>query len=457
MSMAFRAGDSLGPYQVQHLIGRGSFGMVLLASDLRSARQTALKIVPCDHLDSEAASKAREAALSEAGMLKRLLHPNIVTCYEMCWDSERAIVWLALEYMDGGDIQGVLTSRRAAGEDPFDALFLRKVLVAIGSALRFVHRQSILHRDVKPGNMLLQRNAGQPTLDQIKLADFGIAKLLEAAGSARTVVGTPLYMAPEMVSGRAYAAAGDAWALGICLYELATLHRPFEAGNQLALARQIVDEPPPPLPEALPSDLRDSIMGLLEKDESQRMNLGQALRLSPEIRQLMEDGVACSGIDALEELPSACSTPRAPSTSGGSTYVESTASLVQGVIPKLPVALGAYGTSSLVSPGRLLRGGTRSPLGVTRPTDGPAPQKEKKEKTGRMWFSWMRPSRSKETSVSSDCETVESTTAVSAFSYPEDLDDSPDGEEAGKPKISPHAVTAHSDEPERHHTMKAWQ
>jgi len=449
MSMAFRAGDSLGPYQVQQLIGRGSFGMVLLASDLRSQRQTALKIVPCDHLDSEAAAKAREAALAEAGMLKRLLHPNIVTCYEMCWDSERAIVWLALAYMDGGDIQAVLTSRRAACEDPFDALFLRKVLVAIGSALRFVHREGILHRDVKPGNMLLQRNDGQPTVDQIKLADFGIAKLLEAAGSARTVVGTPLYMAPEMVSGRAYAAAGDAWALGVCLYELGTLHRPFEAGNQLALARQIVDEPPPPLPQEVPEDMREIIMGLLEKDESRRMNLGQALRLSPEIRQIMEDGLTSSGIDALEELPSACSSPRAPSTSGGSTYVESTASLVQGVIPKLP------GAQLLGAPP--WRGGARSPrvAGGGRP-DNPPSQKEK-EKKGRMWFSFLRPSRSKETSVSSDCETAEPTTAVSAFSHPEDLDQS-GGDEPVKQKSSPKASAPRSeDSQDRHHAMKAWQ
>lgn len=312
LRVTLKCGETLGPYQVQQLIGRGSFGMVLAAGEVGTVRKTALKIVPCDHLDSAQAWKAREAALAEASILKRLLHPNIVTCYDMCWDAERAIVWLALEYMDGGDIQAVLSNRRASGSQPFEASFVRQVLAAIGSALRFVHRENILHRDVKPGNMLLSHRWSEsgPGGTEIKLADFGIAKLIEATGSARTVIGTPLYLAPEMVSGRTYGPATDAWALGVCLYELATLQRPFEAGNQLALARQIVDEPPEPVPEDLPQDVAQAIAGLLDKDEHQRMKLGQALRLSPEIREFLIDGPTCISIEALEELSSACSTDR---------------------------------------------------------------------------------------------------------------------------------------------------
>jgi len=434
--------------------------MVLLASDLRTQRQVALKVVPCDHLDSTAAAKAREAALAEAGMLKRLLHPNIVTCYEMCWDSHRAIVWLALEYMDGGDIQAVLTSRRASGSIPFDAMFVRRVLVAIGSALRFVHREGILHRDVKPGNMLFaHQGEGEPSVQEIKLADFGIAKILEATGSARTVIGTPLYCSPEMVSGKTYGAASDAWALGICLYELATLTRPFEASNQLALARMIVDEPPGPLPKEMPDDLNRAITGLLEKDEHQRLNLGQALRLSPEIRELMIDGPTCVGVDALEELPSASSTPREREAYEGKSSVTPSLPKLQGV----PVHPSGPTSTSIMSPRRLLRGGryARSPrqVGAWCPSDGqPGPAGNEKRKGSRTWFSFLRPSRSKETSSSvSDGETADSTTAVSAFSYPEDLEDSGDDDPA-RQRPTPKAPASRAEvESERPQAMRAWQ
>lgn len=463
LRVALKCGETLGPYQVQQLIGRGSFGMVLAASEVRTLRKIALKIVPCDHLDVAQASNAREAALSEASILKRLLHPNIVTCYDMCWDAERAIVWLALEYMDGGDIQAVLSNRRASGSEPIEACFVRKVLASIGSALRFVHRENILHRDVKPGNMLLSHrwSEASPGVTEIKLADFGIAKLIEAAGSARTVIGTPLYLAPEMVSGRMYGPATDAWALGVCLYEIATLQRPFEAGNQLALARQIVDLPHEPVPEDLPQDVAQAIAGLLEKDEHQRMNLGQAMRLSPEIRELLIDGPTCITIEALEELPSTCSTPRPESTVG--SMVDD---IVAMAVPKSPGApLSTAGSGCAGSPRRVApapapaaparNGGTRSPRpagGWWRP-DGQQAPPHKDKKGSRTWFSFLRPSRSKETC--SDGEATESTCAVSAFSYPEDSDDSVDD----APRPTPKAIQPREKEvePERPHAMRAWQ
>merc|ERR550525_296211 len=122
--------------------------------------------------------------------------------------------------------------------------FARRMLSAIGSALRFIHSQDVLHRDVKPSNVLLARksNTACDTLErtEIKLADFGISKILEATACASTVVGTPPYMSPEIVCGKPYGPASDAWALGACIYELVALRRPFDASNQLALVRQIV-------------------------------------------------------------------------------------------------------------------------------------------------------------------------------------------------------------------------
>jgi len=138
-----------------------------------------------------------------------------------------------------------------------------------------------LHRDVKPANVLLQRRS-----HRIKLADFGISKLLESTGRARTVVGTPYYLSPEIVSGQAYGPAADAWALGVCLFELAALRRPFEAGNPLALVRRICEEPPLGLPQETVPDIQRAIVGLLERDPAVRLTLSEALQVSDAVAAL---------------------------------------------------------------------------------------------------------------------------------------------------------------------------
>lgn len=288
--LAYRGGEELGPYQVLQFLGRGSFGVVLLAEDpWRPQQRFALKLVPCDHLDAGAATRARDAALAEAGLLRQLRHPHVVTCHDVAWEAERHVVWLALDYMDGGDLQSVVDSRRRASEPPLEAPFMRRIIAAVGSALRYIHSQGVLHRDVKPSNVLLSREPAGGGPGEIKLADFGISKLLEVTGQAHTVVGTPPYMSPELVRGEPYGAASDAWALGVTLYELAALHRPFEAGNQLALVRQIVEQQQAPLPHGTAPDVARVVMGLLHKDPGQRMQLrvAEAMALSTAARSLV--------------------------------------------------------------------------------------------------------------------------------------------------------------------------
>mmetsp|Transcript_45107 Transcript_45107/g.107246 ORF Transcript_45107/g.107246 Transcript_45107/m.107246 type:complete len:531 (-) Transcript_45107:88-1680(-) len=284
--MDYCAGDTVGPYLIQRLLGRGSFGVVLLAKDPRLPpqyqQQFALKLVPCDHLDLSAASQAREAALAEAELLRRLRHPHIVLCHEMGWEPQKSLVWLSLDLMDGGDVQSIIDARRKTGQPPPETKFVRQVLAAVGSALDYVHGEGILHRDVKSSNILLTRNPRT-----IKLADFGISKILEATGNAYTLVGTPYYMSPELVRGQAYGPASDAWSLGCCLYELSALARPFEATNQLALAGKIVEDVPPALPPHTDADIVSVVFGLLEKEPERRMPLSQVLRVSKAIFMLV--------------------------------------------------------------------------------------------------------------------------------------------------------------------------
>lgn len=282
--MGYRVGEFAGPYEVLQLLGRGTFGEVFVARDPRQPDiKVALKTVACDQLVGDVAERARNGALAEAQLLIRLRHPNIVRCMEVQWQAERSIVWLALELMDGGDAQSLIDRRREGGKPAFEAHFVRRVLAAVGSALRYIHAEGVLHRDVKPANVLLARRTAR-----IKLGDFGISKLLEATGKARTVVGTPYYLAPEIVSGQAYGAEADAWALGICIYELVALRRPFEAGNPLALVRRICEEPPLPLPEDTSPDLSSAILGLLTKDVEERMLLTDALTVSDAVAVLAD-------------------------------------------------------------------------------------------------------------------------------------------------------------------------
>lgn len=303
MSMSIRVGDVVGPYKVRQLLGRGSFSTVLLGEDPdHLERRFALKVIACDHMDTNSAAEAMKEAIAEAQLLQRLRHPNIVSCHQLCWDVERSAVWLALDFMDGGDLQGLLDGWRSFSStvsmNPgmYQASLLRRVLAALGSALMYTHSQGVLHRDVKPSNVLLSRE-----FRDIKLADFGISKILAATGHCHSTVGTPYYLSPEIVSGEPYGPASDAWAVGVCLYELAALQRPFKAENQLALACQIVQQLPEPVPEGCASDIAQVVSGLLIKDPSTRLQLRDALNLLQEPQLL-----APCPIDASGPTPSHC-------------------------------------------------------------------------------------------------------------------------------------------------------
>jgi len=296
--MGYRVGERAGQYEVLRLLGRGTFGEVLLARDSdRPQHLAALKTIACDQLAGDAAERSRRAALAEARLLLRLRHPHIVRCEEVQWDADRRVVWFALEYMDGGDAQGFVDDRREAGGQPSEAHFVRRVLAAVGSALRYVHDLGVLHRDVKPANVLLARRS-----QRIKLGDFGIAKLLETTGRAYTVVGTPYYLSPEIVSGQAYGPPSDAWALGVLLYELVTLRRPFEAANPLALVRRICEGPWDSLPPDTAPDICRAIDGLLERDARKRLTLAEVLAVGGAVAALATEDMACS-LEAAPMVP----------------------------------------------------------------------------------------------------------------------------------------------------------
>lgn len=385
--MPYRTGDVVGDYEVLQLLGRGACGEVFrvrrragaapvaLAAPALSARGSgvgvsfALKAIPCEALPgetsiTEATTVAPDAsaeaalpprakgALAEARLLQGLRHPHIVACQEVFFDKDLEVVRIVLEYMDGGDLHGCIDRQREDSGELFPAHFARRVLAAVGGALDYVHGVGVLHRDVKPANVLLAKCSLR-----IKLADFGIAKLVEASTlKAKTLVGTPHYFSPELVSGEEYGSASDCWALGACLYEVAALKRPFDASNQLALVRRICEEQPAELPDSIADDVREAISGLLEKRPQSRLTLPDALTISSAVAALVViDPEDCAEADVSSQLldvtvhPADDSMVRGgatPEARGGSSPTPGGAG-ARGGPPRLPAmpAAPAYGVA----------------------------------------------------------------------------------------------------------------
>lgn len=253
--------ESLPNYEVAGEIGRGGWGVVLEASHKTLNRQVAVKQLPRAF---GADPEVRARFLAEARMVASLDHPHIVPLYDFV--ERDGMCLLVMEYMAGG----TLWDRFQAGElSPQDAC---AVSLAVLSALAHAHERDILHRDVKPENVLFNA-AGVP-----KLADFGIAKVLGDASSTRTatgvIMGTPAYMAPEQGLGRQVTAATDVYAVGVMLYELLSGDLPFPStGEPLAQLFRHVNEEPVPLTQAassVPGPIAQVVMHALEKAPENR-------------------------------------------------------------------------------------------------------------------------------------------------------------------------------------------
>ncbi|HYH71958.1 MAG TPA: serine/threonine-protein kinase [Nocardioides sp.] len=227
-----------GRYRLEREIGRGGSGTVHLALDEVLGRQVAIKRVGrIPGSDDPALERAeREARLAAA-----LNHPHVVSVFDLVDDDD--VRWLVMEYVDGQTL-----SERVRVSGPLDATDAATLLSQVADALVEAHDNGIVHRDVKPSNILIAHGAA-------KLNDFGIARSTEDASLTQTglVTGSPAYLAPEVASGSSATPASDVWSLGATLYHAVTGKPPYEVGDNLIGALyKIVHEDPPRLPEAHP-------------------------------------------------------------------------------------------------------------------------------------------------------------------------------------------------------------
>jgi serine/threonine-protein kinase len=231
----------IGPYRTLRELGRGGQAIVWLAEDTRIQRQVALKVLP--HL-GPGGEEALKRFRREAEVASRLEHPGICGLLEA--DLDHGVPYIAMRYVPGETLAKRLSNARAAGEPPPDRVSLRELALVFekcSRALHAAHESGIIHRDVKPANIMLTPE-GEPVI-----LDFGLARQDDRAAQQLSVSGeasgTPAYMSPEQMTGRARPdRRTDIWSLGIALHECATLRHPFEAATREGLLQSILMEEP---------------------------------------------------------------------------------------------------------------------------------------------------------------------------------------------------------------------
>ena len=272
----------LGRYELVKELGRGAMGIVYLGKDAKIGRQVAIKTLALsDEFDGDALKDVHDRFFREAETAGRLNHSNIVTIYDV--GEDQGLAYIAMDYLQGESLQKYI--------DPKNLLPMGEALavaIKVAEGLDYAHKHHVVHRDIKPANIMYDRSTGR-----VKITDFGIAALTDMSKTKTgTILGSPLYMSPEQVSGNKLDGRSDLYSLGVSVYQLLRGELPFEAPSLTGLMFKIANEPHPDvtfLRPDIPPTVKVVIDKALQKNPDARFQTGtefaNALRLALGVRK----------------------------------------------------------------------------------------------------------------------------------------------------------------------------
>ncbi len=386
----FAPGDVLGQkYRLDRLLGEGGMGAVFAAENLNTGRRVAVKVL---HASLMTHPEAGARFVREARATTAIAHPNIVDVLDLESDAARKVVYIVQEFLEGETLEALLARRDEHRLSPDEAVTLTTPVM---EALVAAHARGIVHRDLKPGNLFLVRRPDGGVTP--KVIDFGIAKDIARTDPAHqtregTTIGTPAYMSPEQVAGRADVdAQTDVWALGVVLYEALSGRLPYEAETFNLLMAKILYEPPTPLTAYapwLPPALVEVVGRALQRERALRFR---------SMREMLDATRAAAESPSLPAVTSPSHTsvpaPLAQTVAGVPAMALPAPHTLQAQWrpatlppgpprPRWPLALGALGLAALVgvtaarmtSANRARREAATAPPSTahTRPGDGRA-------------------------------------------------------------------------------------
>ncbi len=265
-------------------------GVVFLGRDPVIGRRVALKTIRANGEDDAETREFTERFLREAQAAGTLSHPNIVTIHDVGEEVETGTSFIAMEYVEGKNLKQLLKDKVSFSYDR-----IAEIVISVGDALDYAHRRGIVHRDVKPANIILTTDG------TVKITDFGIAKMESSSLTATgQFLGTPNYMSPEQVTGEVVDGRSDLFSLGVVLYELLTKKKPFAGDNLTSISYKIVHEEYPPLQTydaAIPAEFNPILARALAKDPAARFQSGRDF-----VRALSEFRARHAEMEMLKDL-----------------------------------------------------------------------------------------------------------------------------------------------------------
>lgn len=243
----------LGRYEIERELGRGAMGVVYLGNDPKISRTVAIKTLNYSQFDGELLDDLKSRFFREAEAAGRLSHPGIVTVYDV--GEEPDLAFIAMDYAEGKPL--------SVYSKPSSLLSIKKVyevILSVADALEYAHQQNIVHRDIKPGNIMYN-----PANGSVKVTDFGIAKIVDDSKTKTgSVMGSPLYMSPEQLMGKNVSGSSDVYSLGVTFYQLLTGYTPFDGDSIATLTYQIIHNKPKSI-KSLRADIPPATTRIINK------------------------------------------------------------------------------------------------------------------------------------------------------------------------------------------------